>query len=62
MKKCDCGCMENQKEMFCVTCFHNFSEKESFFEYEGINLCPKCHPKNPDYDKIGVNENLTDST
>ncbi len=46
MKKCKCGCKQSDgKEMFCIACFHNFDSLESFHTFNGIHLCPRCHPK-----------------
>ncbi len=43
---CRCGYCEHRVfEYFCLKCFHSFNECESFYKFEGINLCPICHPK-----------------
>jgi hypothetical protein len=56
-KDCPCSyCKANVNEYFCISCKYNFNECESFYEFKentqlgmlapGIQLCPKCHPKN----------------
>ncbi len=45
MTKCECGCTQKGSEFFCTRCFHNFNKADSFHEFEGMTLCPKCHPK-----------------
>jgi hypothetical protein len=56
MKK-DCECTYCQKEVdeyFCITCKFNFNQCESFYEFDGITLCPNCHPKKDDSYKIAL--------
>ena len=54
MKKCNCGCTQSQKELFCNTCFHNFDSNESFYQvFEGY-LCPICHPN----EKMDPNDDI----
>ena len=44
---CECTYCKNQvNEYFCGICGYNFNECESFHEFDGMILCPKCHPKN----------------
>lgn len=46
-KDCECGYCKNEvDEYFCVSCFYNFNKCQSFHEYDGGTLCPKCHPLN----------------
>lgn len=44
---CECRyCKAKIDEYFCSSCRHNFNKCESFHEFDGITLCPKCHPEN----------------
>lgn len=40
-----CGCIPSGNEYFCIYCFHNFNETDSFNYFEEIPLCPLCHSK-----------------
>jgi hypothetical protein len=43
---CQCPyCKEKVNEYFCSKCFYNFNECEVLHSFEGVQLCPKCHPK-----------------
>ncbi len=43
---CECqNCKHKVDEYFCFKCKYNFNECESFFKFDGITLCPKCHPE-----------------
>ena len=45
-ENCGCRyCKEKVNEYFCVSCKYNFNECEVNYFYDGITLCPKCHPK-----------------
>lgn len=41
-----CDHDEPVKEFFCITCFYNFDDNESFWHTNQVRLCPKCYPKN----------------
>ena len=44
-EECECSyCKNKVDEYFCIQCGYNFNECESFYKYDGIILCPKCHP------------------
>ncbi len=45
-KDCQCQYCKNEvNEYFCIRCGFNYNECEVFHYFDGITLCPKCHPK-----------------
>lgn len=43
---CECSyCKAKVNEYFCAKCGYNFNECESFHQFDGMTLCPICHPK-----------------